>query len=97
MTENPDQSSKTDVADPELLDTAPPGAMCLGCRYDIGGMDIRAKCHECGDRIAPSVNFISLEHAPPAFLSALDRGTRGLNKAGALDWPASSFYPPATR
>lgn len=71
-------------ADPELLDHAPPGAMCLGCRYDISGMDIRAKCPECGDRIAPSVNFISLEHARPEFLAAVDKGTRGLTKAGAL-------------
>ncbi|MFI4915477.1 MAG: hypothetical protein ACIAS6_03085 [Phycisphaerales bacterium JB060] len=71
-------------AEPELLDHAPPGAMCLGCRYDISGMDIRAKCPECGDRIAPSVNFISLEHSPPPFLAALDSATRGLNKASLI-------------
>lgn len=78
------ETSQEPQADPDLLDTAPQGAMCLGCRYDISGMDIRAKCPECGDRIAPSVNFISIEHAPPTFLAAVDKGTRGLNKAGAL-------------
>lgn len=78
------ETSQEPQADPDLLDTAPQGAMCLGCRYDISGMDIRAKCPECGDRIAPSVNFISIEHAPPTFLAAVDKGTRGLIKAGAL-------------
>ncbi|UYV12473.1 MAG: hypothetical protein NCW75_14385 [Phycisphaera sp.] len=77
-------TSQGSQIDPDLLDKAPQGAMCLGCRYDISGMDIRAKCPECGDRIAPSVNFISIEHAPPSFLAAVDKGTRGLTKAGAL-------------
>lgn len=77
-------TSQGSQIDPDLLDTAPQGAMCLGCRYDISGMDIRAKCPECGDRIAPSVNFISIEHAPPSFLAAINKGTRGLTKAGAL-------------
>ena len=70
--------------DPEILENAPPGAMCLGCRYDISGMDIRAKCPECGDRIAPSVNNISLEHAGPDILRALEAGTRQAKQAGLI-------------
>ncbi|MFI4881061.1 MAG: hypothetical protein ACIAQU_00590 [Phycisphaerales bacterium JB064] len=79
----PEDSASTPI-EPELLDTAPVGAMCLGCRYDISGMDIRAKCPECGDRIAPSVNFISLEHVHPSVLRGLEVGTRQARQAGLI-------------
>lgn len=78
------EQSPISAFEPDLLDHAPPGAMCLGCRYDISGMDIRAKCPECGDRIAPSVNNICIEHAHPEFLHALDRGTQLARKAGLV-------------
>jgi len=78
------QDASPERPDPELVDHAPPGAMCLGCRYDLAGMDIRAKCPECGDRIASSVNNIALEHAPRAFVHGLDRATKAIAKAGVL-------------
>lgn len=77
----PDQPASPE---PDLLEHAPAGAMCLGCRYDISGMDIRAKCPECGDRIAPSVNFLSLEHEKPEVLHALDAGTEQARRAGLV-------------
>ena len=67
-----------------MLDTAPSGAMCLGCRYDVSGMDIRTKCPECGDRVAPSVNNIALEHASATLLHTLDNSTKAIAKAGLL-------------
>jgi hypothetical protein len=70
--------------EPDLLDNAPAGAMCLGCRYDISGMDIRAKCPECGDRIAPSVNFIRIEYETPQVLQGLDAGTWQARRAGLV-------------
>lgn len=80
MAEHPNGTSY----EPNLLDHAPPGAMCLGCRYDISGMDIRAKCPECGDRIAPLVNNICIERANPEFLRAIDEGTHRAWKAGLV-------------
>ncbi len=58
--------------------------MCLGCRYDVSGMDIRAKCPECGDRVAPSVNNIALESADHKLLATLNGSTRAITKAGVL-------------
>ena len=67
-------------SNPEIV---APGTLCLGCRYDLGGLDPAGTCPECAMPIAESVEWRWLGLDPPTY-------RRRLATACTLVWSASA-------
>lgn len=52
------------------------GATCLGCSYDLGGLNNSGACPECGMPIIQSLRGNSLQYADPEWFQKLVRGSR---------------------
>lgn len=52
------------------------GATCLGCSYDLGGLNNSGACPECGKPIIQSLRGNYLQYADPEWFETLIRGSR---------------------
>ena len=52
------------------------GAACLGCSYDLGGLNNSGACPECGKPIIESLRGNYLQYADPEWFETLIRGSR---------------------
>lgn len=63
--------------------TVEPGTLCLGCRYDLGGLDPHANCPECSLPVAESVDWQWLGLEPEGY-------RRRLASAATVVWSAAA-------